>query len=128
MGIFDKLFEKKTQPVFEKIKEEVFVLENQNCRLENPTKNNLNDFLNCLFSEDDQFITLTLPKAKNGIRYVQACYAGDKLIVQLGLESINETHLVEKTCSSNQECIDIFYQVFDNRTVNGMKKYKSVKF
>lgn len=128
MGLFSKLFNKKTEPTFTKVEEEVLALSNQNGRLENPTKQDLKDYLNCMFDEEDQFITLTLPKAKNGVRYVQACFAGTTLLVQLGLEENNQTYLVEKTCIRSTECVDIFYQFYDYGTVENIEEYKPVQF
>lgn len=128
MGLFNKLFGKKEQMEFKKVDGEVLTLENQNGSLENPTREDLKDYLNCLFDEDDQFITLTLAKAKAGVRFVQATFAGTKLIVQLGLEENNKTHLVEKVCDRSKECVDIFYQFYDFGTVENISEYAPVQF
>ena len=128
MGLFDKFFNKKTQPTFTKVKEEVFTLSNQNGSINNPSKDDLKNYLNCLFDEDDQFITLTLAKAKNDVRFVQATFAGTKLIVQLGLEENDQTQLVEKTCIRSKDCVDIFYQFYDFGTVENIDEYKPVQF
>lgn len=128
MGLFNKLFHKKEQPTFTKVKEEVFTLSNQNGGLSNPTKEDLKSYLDCLFDEDDQFITLTLAKAKNGVRFVQATFAGTKLIVQLGLEENDKTYLVEKVCVGSKECVDIFYQFYDFGIVENINEYTPVQF
>lgn len=121
MGLLNKIFSKKKETVFDKVEEEVFVLSNQNGKTENPTKEDLKDYLNCLFDEDDQFITLTLSKAKNGVRFIQACFAGTDLVVQLGLEDNDKTHLVEKTCVRSEECVDIFYKFYDYELVDNIE-------
>ena len=128
MGLLDKLFGKKEQPEFKKVDREILSLENQNGRLENPTREDLTDYLNCLFDEDDQFVTLTLAKAKDGVRFVQATFAGAKLIVQLGLEENNKTHLVEKVCDTGKECADIFYQFYDFGIIDRVAEYTPVQF
>ena len=128
MGLFDKLFNKKKQPTFGIVKEEIFTLSNQNGSVSNPTKEDLKDYLLCFFNEEDQFIILTLAKAKNGVRYVQAAFAGTKLIVQLGLEENNQTRLVEKVCTQNKDCVDIFRQFYDFGTVDHIEEYSPVQF
>lgn len=126
VGLFRKLFKK--EKTFHKVEEEIFELSNQNGRIQNPAKEDLKQYLNTLFDEYDQFITLTLPKAKNGIRYIQACFAGNDLIVQLGLEEGNKTYLVEKVCTHSQECIDIFYKFYESGVVDHVDDYKPVQF
>lgn len=128
MGFFDKLFKKNDTPTFGKVQEEVMTLENQNGRITNPTKQDVDEYLNEIFNDSDQFITLTHAKAKYGIRYVQACFAGSKLIVQLGVEKGNNTKLVEKICSNSKECVDIFYLFFETGIVNNLEEYQPVKF
>lgn len=128
MGLLNKLFGKKEQIEFKKVEGNVLTLENQNRKLENPTREDLKDYLNCLFDEDDQFITLTLAKAKDGVRFVQATFAGTKLIVQLGLEENNKTHLVEKVCDRSEECVEIFYRFYDLGTVKNISEYAPVQF
>lgn len=128
MGLFGKLFNKKSEPTFSKVKEEIRTLENQDGRIENPTKEDLRDYLNCLFNEDDQFVTLTLAKAQNSIRYIQACFVDAKPIVQLGLEENDKTRLVEKTCLSNEECADIFFEFYDYGIVENLEEYQPVQF
>lgn len=128
MGLLNKLFGKKEQTEFKKVDGDVLTLENQNGSIENPTREDLKDYLNCLLDEDDQFITLTLAKAKDGVRFVQATFAGTKLIVQLGLEENNKTHLVEKVCDTGKECTDIFYQFYDFGIVDRVADYTPVQF
>ena len=128
MGFFDKLFNKNKEVIFKKVEEEILMLSNQNGMIENPTKEDLKNYLNLFYNDEDQFITLSLKKAKNGIRYVQACFAGTKLIVQLGLEENNSTKLVEKICTQNAECSEIFYKFYDYGIVDNVDQYKPVQF
>ena len=131
MSLFDKLFNRKTTTTdvtFKKVAGEAFTLGNQNGQIENPSKNDLQKYLDLLFTEDDQFIVLTLERAKNGIRYVQATFAGNELIVQLGLEEGETTRLVEKTCPREAECTDIFYRFYDYGMVEHLEEYKPVEF
>ena len=51
MGLFSKLFSKKSEKTFENVKEEVLMISNQNGRIENPTKDDLKNYLNLLFEE-----------------------------------------------------------------------------
>ncbi len=126
MGFFDKLFRKEA-PVFTKAEGEKFTLENQDGLVENPSRTDLAHFLTLLLSDSDQFVTLTLQRAKNGVRYMQACVAGKDIIIQLGLESGEQTRLVERTVSED-ECISIFQKFFDTGLVDKMSRYKPVQF
>lgn len=71
---------------------------------------------------------LTLDKAQNDVRYIQATFAENNLIVQLGLENDNQTRLVEKICKTGKECKDIFYQFYDFGPVENIDPYVPVQF
>lgn len=128
MGFFDKLFKKNDTLTFGKVQEKIMVLENQNGTITDPTKQDVKDYLQGMFQDPDQFITLTHAKAKYGVRYVQACIVDPKLIVQLGVEKENSTKLVEKICSNSKECVDIFYLFYETGRVNNLEEYQPVKF
>lgn len=126
MGLFSGIMN-KMEPTTEKLKERVFVLSNQNGRIENPTKDDIKQYLNDLFNEEEQFVTLTLDKAINGIKFVKARYIGSDLTVQLGIEDKNKTNLVGKTLSTKKECIVVFYQFYDYGIVDNVETYESVQ-
>lgn len=128
MRFFDKLFKKNDTPTFERVQEDVMTLENQNDKITNPAKQDLDTYLNCMFDDVDQFITLTRAKADYGVRYVQACFVGTKLIVQLGIEKGNSTKLVEKVCSNSKECVEIFYLFYRSGKVDNLEEYQPVQF
>ena len=129
MGLFSKLFNKNSEKTFENVSEEVLMISNQNGRIENPTKDDLKKYLDLLFEEKgDQFITLSLETAKNSVRFMQATYIGNDLIVQLGLENNNKIKLVEKKFNSSKECIIAFYQFLDYGFVDDVELYEPVKF
>lgn len=129
MGFFSNLFKKTTTEVqFEQVGHDgQTVLENQNDRLTNFSDVDLEMFLDAMFEDEDQFVTLTLPEARFGIRYVQACQVDDGINVQLGIEENEHTKLVEKMCSA-EECEDIFMQFYDTRMVSDLETYTSVEF
>lgn len=129
MGFFSNLFKKTTTEVqFEQVEHDgQTVLENQNDRLTNFSDVDLEMFLDAMFEDEDQFVTLTLPEARFGIRYVQACQVDDGINVQLGIEENEHTKLVEKMCSA-EECEDIFMQFYDTRMVSDLETYTSVEF
>ncbi len=127
MGLFDSLL-KKESPTFKKVEGKDFTLENQNVFTRNPTMDDLTEYLGMLFQDSDQFVTLTLSSAKNGVRYMQACMDGGDIIIQLGLESGEQTRLVERTVSEPEECTDIFVKFFETGLVDRVNSYKPVKF
>lgn len=126
MGLFNKLFNTDSEVTFEKTNEEVFVLSNQKERIENPTKEDIKEYVDNLFNEQDQTITLSLSKATNKINYVKAFFVESNLIVQLELEEKNQTKLVERTFSTNKECLVVFYQFYDYGIVDNVELYKPV--
>lgn len=128
MGFFKNLFHKRAVPDFTAVKEEQFVLENQVGPVEDPTKDDVTAYLDSMFNDPDQFVTLTLPRAVNGVRFVQACLIGQNPVVQLGLEKGGKTQLVEKTCSTSSECVEIFHLFYDYGIVNNISDYSPVKF
>lgn len=129
MGLFSKLFNKKSEKTFENVSEEVLMISNQNGRIENPTKDDLKNYLDLLFEEKgDQFITLSLEAARNSVRFMQATYIGNDLIVQLGLENNNKIKLVEKKFNTSKECTIAFYQFLDYGFVDDVELYEPVKF
>ncbi len=127
MGLFDGLFKKKS-PTFTKVEGEKFELENQSGLTENPTKQDLLHCLGMLYDDPDQFVTLTLSRAKNGVRYMQACSAEDGIIIQLGLESGEQTRLVERCVGTPEECTEIFVKFLEAGLVDRMSGYKPVQF
>ena len=75
-------------------------MENQNGYLTDFTFDDVEDYLQEMFDDFDQFVTLTLIEATNGVRFIQACQIlGGILNIQLGLENNEGTKLVEKNCS-----------------------------
>lgn len=80
-----------------------------------------------MFTDEDEFVTLTMAEIRYHIRYIQACQIQDKITVQLGVEEKDRTKLVEKTCSE-AECMDIFREFYDSSYVWDIDKYKPVEF
>lgn len=128
MGLFKKLFHRNAKNEFTQVKEKAMTLSNQNQTIRQPSKADLEVFLNCLYEEDDQFLTLTLGHAIHHVRYVQAAHNGSDLIVQLGIEVKDYTKLVEKICHDVNECSNIFYQFYDYGTVENISDYQPVQF
>jgi hypothetical protein len=80
-----------------------------------------------MFTDEDEFVTLTLAEIHHNIRYVQACQFQEGITVQLGVEEDDYTRLVEKTCSE-AECMDIFREFYESSYVRDFEKYKPVEF
>ena len=74
----------------------------------------------------DQFVTLTAPRAKEDVRFVQACMQNGSVMVQLGLEE-NGNRLLEKVCSQ-EECIRIFLAFYQGELVPNQYEYREVSF
>ncbi len=144
MGLLSNLFKKTTTDekngevtqtkktttdvTFEKMAPmEKMTLENQNGKLTDFDIPELEKFLQIMFDDYDQFITLSLTEAIDGIRYIQACQVPNGITVQLGLEEKDGTKLVEKICSQG-ECQDIFRDFYEMGVVYNREQYKPVEF
>lgn len=103
------------------------VLGSQNGDLHNVSWQQVEDGLEDVFDDSNQFLVLTLQKIRHNIRYVQATQCDDGIVVQLGVENNNTTKLVEKICSE-EECIDIFKEFYNSSAVKNLQDYTPVKF
>lgn len=101
-------------------------LENQNGKISNIRDIDIEDYLEDMFADNDQFVILAPEKTVNGIAFVQACQVKDQISVQLGLEEKNGSRLVEIYCSK-QECMDIFLHFYDTGRVENMERYTPVQ-
>ena len=103
------------------------VLGSQDGELHNVSWQQVEDGLEDVFDDSNQFLVLTLQKIKHNIRYVQTTQCDDGIVVQLGVENNNTTELVEKICSEH-ECIDIFREFYSSSAVKNLQDYTPVKF
>lgn len=128
MGIFSKLFKKTTSDiVFEKVEPlEVTKLENQNGVIDNCTYKDVENFLQIMFANYDQFITLSVPSARYGIRFVQACRVNNGIDVELGLEENNHTKVICKVCTE-AECSEVFREFFTTANVYDKNGYEPLQ-
>ena len=103
------------------------VLGSQNGELHNVSWQQVENGLEDVFGDSNQFLVLTLQKIRHNIRYVQATQCDDGIVVQLGVENNNTTKLVEKICSE-EEYIDIFKEFYNSSAVKNLQDYTPVKF
>lgn len=103
------------------------VLGSQNGERHNVSWQQVEDGLEDVFDDSDQFLVLTLQDISHNIRYVQATQCDEGIVVQLGIEENNATRLVEKICTQ-QECIDIFQEFYRSSFVKNVQEYKPVEF
>ena len=97
-------------------------LENQNGVVVDFTKSQLQHYLNIMYEDMNQFVTVTVPIVVNRVRYLQACVAGNQINIQAGIEEYNQITLVEKYCSK-EECNHIFSDFYDYSEVDGLENY-----
>lgn len=128
MGLFSKLFKKTTTDVkFEKVApQNAMKLENQNGVIENCSCPDMEEYLQMMFDDRNQFITLSVPSARYGIRFVQACRVDKGIDVELGLEEDDGTKLICKICSE-EECREVFYEFYDTVNVYDRKGYEPIR-
>jgi len=128
MGLFSKLFGRTTTDVkFEKVApQNAIKLENQNGVIENCSCPDMEEFLQMMFDDVEQFVTLSVPNARYGIRFVQACRVDKGIDVELGLEEDDQTKLICKICSED-ECRKVFYEFYDTANVCDRKGYEPIR-
>lgn len=126
-GFLRKLFGKKQQDIAASPRPDMKMLvENQNGCLE-ATLSVVEDMLQEMFIDDDQFVTLSLPvPTHEGVRFVQACRIPDGIDVQLGMGEGTQTKLVERICTED-ECMRIFRDFFDTLKVEDLECYTPVQ-
>ena len=78
-----------------------YLLENQDGKTTEVNEETIGDYLEELFDDPEQFVTLTPPKSQNGIRFIQACLdknknEGNYVEVELGMEEADGIHLLYK--------------------------------
>ncbi len=129
MSMFPFLKKKKTIDVtfkkVEALKERK--LENQDRTVTDCSRQQVEEFLQDMFDDADQFVILTVPEARYGVRYVQACLGEKGVRVELGIEEADHIRLVEKVCSKD-ECLNIFMEFYESAYVWDIKSYCPVEF
>ncbi len=129
MSVFSFLRKKKTiDATFKKVEApKERKLENQDGTVTDCSRQQVEEFLRDMFDNADQFVILTVPEARYGVRYVQACLGEEGVRVELGIEEAGHTRLVEKVCSE-EECLNIFMEFYESAYVRDMKSYCPVEF
>ncbi|MBQ7774344.1 MAG: hypothetical protein IJ379_00330 [Lachnospiraceae bacterium] len=102
-------------------------LENQNGYTNDFTFDDVEAYLEEMFEDFDQFVTLELVEATHGIRFIQACRIDGGIDVELGLENATGTKLVARTCSE-EECIAVFQKFYKYSMVDDLDDYKPMAF
>lgn len=106
--------EKTTNVKFEQVKHIGYTtLENNfDGVINNPTWDDVSGYINKMFDNSQEFITLTLAEAVYSIRFMQAARIEDGISLQLGIEENGATRIVEKICDREQTVayMDIFFQ------------------
>lgn len=115
-------------PDFEVVQaESYFTIEDQYGKYVAVCEDDFYEFIEAVIEDENQFATLTAPKAIRGVRYVQACLTNDKVEVQVGVESGNATNLYFKMCSGN-EVLNIFKKFYNGNFILDTDQYKPVAF
>lgn len=116
------LFKKKK--VFEKVAPQGdFTIENQNGFSVAINEDVVDSYFNIMCEDQNQFVTLTAPKAINSVRYVQIAMFDSKFDVQIGVEEKGGTVLYSNECSKNEAR----YYIMDFYKGRFEPNYKSFK-
>lgn len=130
-NLFQKIFGKKTTKDidFELVEMDGIVrLENNfDGVIKHPEWEDVEEYIDRMLANQEEFVTLTLDRSLYGIRYMQACQVPDGITVELGLEKDNVTKLVEKTCDKDEtlKYFDFFYHY---GTVKDVETFTPMEF
>lgn len=103
-----------------------YILENQNGKLSKFTDADISNYLEEMFINPGQFVSLTAPKPQNGLRFIQAAMNGNDAELQLGLDT-GGAKLVYKLCTRS-ECRKAFLFFFEGRFKPNLSEYMPVEF
>lgn len=133
MGVFDifknKLRKKTTDVDFEKVQYtgKMRLENNFDGPIDSPTWQQVQLYIDKMFQNNEEFITLTLSEAVNGVRYMQACSVKGGYTLELGLETDDKTNLVGKACDQ-KELLERFAQFYKYGIVDDVDQFKPVSF
>lgn len=115
--------------IFKDVEEQDFyTLENQQGGTRQVDERVLEDYLKMIFDDPDQFIILTPPKARKGIRYIQARMNQDgRFEVELAVQVPGGIRLVYQMVPE-QLCRQIFLDYFHDRFSPELAAYQPVEF
>ena len=101
MAQYKEIVFEKTEP------KDYHTLRNQEYELRDYTEEDILEFLEMIIKDTDEFITLTSEKLISEIRFVQAAVNDGEIILQIGLEKEDGTHVCEKEVTY-EKCKEIF--------------------
>lgn len=82
-------------------------LRNQGDELRDYTEEDILDFLDMMMEDTDEFVTLTSENLISEIRFIQAAVNDGEIILQIGIEKEDGTHVCEKEVTY-KKCKEIF--------------------
>ena len=103
-----------------------YILENQNGKLSKFTDADISNYLEEMFINPEQFVSLTAPMPQKGLRFIQAAMNGNDVELQLGLDT-GGAKLVYKLCTRS-ECRKAFLFFFEGRFKPNLSEYMPVEF
>ena len=130
LKIFKNKLRKKTTDVdFEKVKYtgKMKLENNFDGPIDSPTWQQVQLYINKMFQNNEEFITLTLSEAVYGVRYMQACSVKGGYSLQLGVETNDKTNLVERVCDK-QELMERFAQFYEYGFIQDIDQFEPVSF
>lgn len=124
MGFIGDFFRKDTNKKAEKTKNtNCAVLENNFIGgIENPKWEDVKRYIEMMFQDDEEYVTLTLDRVIDGVRFMQACSAQSGYMVQLGIEDESGFSLAELKCDK-KAVQKYFKNFFNSGTVLNREKF-----
>lgn len=112
MGFIGNLFKKGSDRKAEKSKcTKCAVLENNFIGgIENPKWEDVKRYLDMMFQDDEEFVTLTLDRVIDGVRFMQACSTQSGYMVELGIEDESGVSVMETKC--DKKAVEKYFKNF----------------
>lgn len=108
-------------------KQDFYTLENQDGSTGDVDEGAVEDYLEQMLHDPDQFVILTPPAAQNGVRFVQARRQEEQIEVEIALQEEGGVRLYYKMVSPCQ-CRRIFLDYFRGAFFPDRAEYRPVEF
>lgn len=107
--------------------QDFYALENQDGATRDADWEAVEEYLEAMFDDPDQFVILTPPAAQNGVRFAQARRQEEQIEVEIALQEEGGVRLYYKMVSPCQ-CRRIFLDYFRGAFFPDRAEYRPVEF
>ena len=100
------------------------IYNNEGATIKNPSKEDVKKCMKTMYDDNEEFVVLSLPKAINGVDFIQVYSEENGYAVQVGCVKEDGHTLVEKIYSRQMEVEEIVYKFYKYGIVDNVEQYK----